>query len=311
MPRPSVKQLEYFSAVARHGSFRRASENLGISQPTITAQVAQLEKTLGVSLFERGRSGATLSPAGRQLIRLARTVLEELDELMDSAGAAAQGAAVYRLGVKSTLGPYLLPRILPTLHQQHRDLKLYVREEPPDQLEASLESGELDLIMTGFPTNLSDLDGELLLREDIKLVLPAEHPLAEKPELNGDDLAGLPILTTGEGHHLTRLVEQVAARFGAEVLRDYEGTSLDALRLMVVMGMGFTFLPALYIDSEINADSALAVREIQGHTIARVIGIAWRRNSPSRLFYRKLAEDLRGVLKAEFGTTIRVMDGSG
>ena len=100
MPRPSVKQLEYFSAVARHGSFRRASENLGISQPTITAQVAQLEKTLGVSLFERGRSGATLSPAGRQLIRLARTVLEELDELMDSAGAAAQGGSkseVYEL----------------------------------------------------------------------------------------------------------------------------------------------------------------------------------------------------------------------
>jgi LysR family hydrogen peroxide-inducible transcriptional activator len=306
--RPSVKQIEYFVAVARQGSFRRAADSLDISQPTITSQIAQLEKNLGVVLFERGRSGATLSPAGRELLPKARSVLDELDDLIATAGSAGSGAAVYRLGVKSTLGPYLLPRILPALHAKHPNLKLYVREEPPDMLESSLEQGELDLIMTGFPTNIADLDGETLLREDIKLVMPANHPLATKPILSGDDLAGVQILTTGEGHHLTRLVEQLATRFGAEVLRDYEGTSLDALRLMVVMGMGLTFLPALYIDTEIGADSALEVREIDGHSIARIIGMAWRRNSPSRVFYRKLAADLREVLRSEIGSPITVLE---
>ena len=309
MSRPSVKQIEYFSAVARHGSFRRAADSLDISQPTITAQIAQLERSLGVSLFERGRNGAALSPAGRELLPKARSVLNEMDELMSAAGAASEGAAVYRLGVKSTLGPYLLPRILPAIHAKHRKLKLYVREEAPDLLESNLEQGELDMILTGFPTNLTELDGEILLREDIKLVLPADHPLAEKPEVTGEDLAGAQILTTGEGHHLTRLVDQVAARFGAEVLRDYQGTSLDALRLMVVMGMGLSLLPALYIDSEINADSALTVREISGHRIARVIGLAWRRNSSSRGFYRKLAEDLREVFREELGETVTVLEG--
>jgi LysR family hydrogen peroxide-inducible transcriptional activator len=309
--RPSVKQIEYFVAVARCGSFRRAAESLDVSQPTITSQIALLEKRLGLVLFERSRTGAALSPAGRELLPRARTVLDDLDEFIETAGSAGSGAVVYRLGVKSTLGPYLLPRILPALHARHPNLKLYVREEPPDLLESSLERGELDLIMTGFPTNSADLDGETLLREDIKLVLPAKHPLARLPRVTGEDLAGTQILTTGEGHHLTRLVEHMAARFGAEVLRDYQGTSLDALRLMVVMGMGLTFLPALYIDTEINADSALEVREIEGNAIARIIGMAWRRNSPSRVFYRKLAADLRELLQSELGGAITVMNQRG
>ncbi len=308
MNRPSLRQLEYFVAISRFGSFRRAADELGISQPTITAQLAQLEKTLTVVLFERGRNGATLTPAGRQLLPNARRTLEELDNLMASAGVASSGAAIYRLGVKSTLGPYILPRILPAVHARYRDLKLYVREEPPSRLEAALENGEFDLALTALPINSSELDGEQLLREDIKLVLPAEHPLARKPIVTGVDLAGVQILTPQEGHKLSRMVEQIAARFGAEVLRDYEGTSLDALRLMVVMGMGVSFLPALYIHSEINADSALVVRDIEGESFARIVGLAWRATSPARVFYRQLAQDMREVLRDELGDVIQVLD---
>lgn len=308
MNRPSVRQLEYFVAISRFGSFRRAAEELDISQPTITAQLAQMEKTLSVVLFERGRGGATLTPAGRQLLPIARRILEELDNLMATAGVASSGAAVYRLGVKSTLGPYILPRILPAVHARYRDLKLYVREEPPSRLEACLENGEFDLVLTALPTNSVELDGEQLLREDIKLVLPADHPLARKQVLKGSDLAGAQILTPQEGHKLTRMVEQIAARFGAEVLRDYEGTSLDALRLMVVMGMGVAFLPALYIRSEIKSDSALVVRDIEGESFARIVGLAWRSTSPARVFYRQLAQDMREVLHEELGDVIQVLE---
>ncbi len=311
MNRPSVRQLEYFVAISRFGSFRRAAEELDISQPTITAQLAQMEKTLSVVLFERGRGGATLTPAGRRLLPIARRILEELDNLMATAGVASSGAAVYRLGVKSTLGPYILPRILPAVHARYRDLKLYVREEPPSRLEASLESGEFDLVLTALPTNSGELDGEQLLREDIKLVLPADHPLARKEVLRGSDLAGAQLLTPQEGHKLTRMVEQIAARFGAQVLRDYEGTSLDALRLMVVMGMGLAFLPALYIRSEIKADSALVVRDIEGESFARIVGLAWRSTSPARVFYRQLAQDMREVLREELGDVIQVLERNG
>ncbi len=308
MARPSIKQLEYFLAVARCGSFRRAAEELEISQPTITAQIARIEQSLSVQLFERGRTGTILSPSGRRLLPIARKVLEELDELVEAAGSAGSGGAIYRMGVKSTLGPYALPRILPAIHAMHTDLKLYVREESPMLLESQLERGELDLVLTAFPTNSTELAGEPLLREDIRLVMPSDHPLAQREVLRGEDLNGERILTTGEGHHFTRQIEQVCQRFGAEIQRDYQGTSLDALRLMVVMGMGLAFLPALYIHSEVNADSALVVKEVDGESIARVLGLTWRTTSPSRIFYRRLAEDMRKVMRAEFGEVVQIID---
>ena len=118
-----------------------------------------LEKDLGVTLFERSRNGAKLTPAGRGLLPTARDVLEKLDELVKNATSAGSGPAVYRLGVKPTLGSYLLASIMPAIHALHSDLKLYVREDPPDVLESNLEQGELDLILTGHPTNLAGLDG--------------------------------------------------------------------------------------------------------------------------------------------------------
>jgi LysR family hydrogen peroxide-inducible transcriptional activator len=299
--------MEYFAAVARSGSFRRAAEQLGISQPTITAQVARMEQYLGITLFERGRNGATLTPAGRQLLPQARTVLDDIDAFVASAGEAAGGAAIYRLGVKSTLGPYLLPRILPSVHAVHEHLKLYVREESPIELEGKLENGELDLILTAFPTNSAELAGELLLREDIRLAVPADHPLARQTAVQASDLRGTKILTIGEGHQLTRQIEQVATRLGAQVLRDYEGTSLDALRLMVVMGMGLAFLPALYSHSEIRADSGIVIRDIEDETIARMVGLAWRPTSPARAFYRRLARDMRAVIRRELGGVVKVL----
>lgn len=106
----------------------------------------------------------------------------------------------------------------------------------------------------------------------------------------------------------TRQVEQFATRMGAEILRDYRGTSLDALRVMVVMGMGIAFLPALYIHSEIRQDDSLVIRDIEGEKIARILGLAWRANSPARLFYRQLAKDMRKLLGREFTDIVQLMD---
>lgn len=306
MTRPSVKQLEYFIAVARSGSFRGAAEDLLISQPTITTQIAKLEALLNLKLFERGRSGTSLSPAGRHMLPHARQVTERLDELLEEADSAGNEGIVYRLGVKSTFGPYALPRILPAIHEKYTDLRLYVREESPQLLETQLELGELDLILTSFPTNSTAVIGEQLMVEDIKLVMSKDHPLAQTQKIRGSDLAGQRILTTQEGHHFTRIVEQTALRFGAEVQRDYQSTSLDALRLMVVMGTGIAFLPALYIHSEIKPEDDLVVKNIEGESIARILGLAWRPTSPARNFYKRLAQDLRDALQHEFGSIVKI-----
>lgn len=312
MTMPTLRQLEYFLAAARNGSLRRAADELAVSQPTLTAQLARAEKTLGVTLFERTRSGARLTPAGRRLEPQARRVLEAMDELVAAADAnRGNGTGTYRLGVKATVGPYLLPRILTNLHSRYADLKLHVREDSVQRLEEGLLRGDYDMILTAQPLNSQELDAENLLREDIRLVLPLDHPLAGKARLTGRDLAGQQILTTEEGHLFSRQIEQVCARLGAEVLRDYQGTSLDALRVMVVMGMGLAFLPALYIDSEIDDDSGLAVRTLEDESIARILALAWRRTSPGRAFYRQLATDIRHILAREVGAIVQVLDKPG
>jgi len=306
---PSLKQIEYILAVARAGSFRGAAEELGISQPTLTAQIARAEKQLGSSLFERSRSGALLTPAGRLFEPQARKVLEAVEELNRSVdGTVVDDRATYRLGVKATLGPYLLPRILPALRSAHADLRLFVREDHPLGLEGGLADGTYDLILSSLPINNREFTEAPLLREKILLAVPADHELAQRDVWRGRDLRGLQVLTTQPGHLFTQRVEALCHRLGAEIRRDYEGTSLDALRLMVVMGMGIAFLPALYVESELQPDSGIVVGSLTDEAIERCHVLAWRPASPARHFYRSLAAELRRLVAERLGHAVEVTD---
>ncbi|MGR8920407.1 MAG: hydrogen peroxide-inducible genes activator [Gammaproteobacteria bacterium] len=308
-PRPTIRQLEYFVAVAECESFRGAAEKLDVSQPTITAQVAGLEKLLNVPLFERSRSGARLSPAGRQLLGGARRVLEELGGLVESADSIAnRPGGTYRLGVTPTLGPYVLPHLLPELHRRYPELRLHVREQSPRDLETGLADGVFDLIMSTLPLDTADFYTAALFREPVKLVVAADHPLASRERITVDDLRNADILTIDEHHRFFGQVEQICRRLGARVLREYQGTSLDALRHMTVMGLGHAFLPALYVISEIHDQSQLRVTEIEGEPMFRLHALAWRPASPARGFFQRLAADMRGILSGSLGGTIQPVE---
>jgi LysR family hydrogen peroxide-inducible transcriptional activator len=296
-PRPTLRQLEYFVAVAEASSFRGAAARLRVSQPTLTNQILALEHALGLALFERSRAGTLQTAASRELLPTARRVIEESQGLVDQAQALSRGpAGTYRLGVTPTLGPYLLPYILPTIHRHYTELKLYVREGPPRDLESGLAAGEHDLILTPLPVGEARLTVVPLFREPLALVLSAEHPLAGKQRVERGDLAGESVLTLPEPHHFHRQIEELCDRLHAHVLRDYEGTSLDALRHMVTMGMGIAFLPALYIRSEIHRPRELRVTTIHGETIHRTHALVWRATSPARHLFHELAGEVRNVV---------------
>ena len=137
------------------------------------------------------------------------------------------------------------------IHNKYSDLKLYVRENAPSELETGLINGQHDLILTTLPIMSSELVVAPLFREPIKLALARDHRLADRLTINREDLLGEPVLTISEHHLFHRQITELCEQVGAHVLRDYEGTSLDTLRQMVVMGMGVAFLPALYAKSEI------------------------------------------------------------
>jgi LysR family hydrogen peroxide-inducible transcriptional activator len=303
--RVTIRQIRYFTAVAEHGSFRRAADYLDVTQPTLTAQIAALEEALETQLFERSRSGTWPSVAGRELLPDARRVVEELHGFCDHADSLAGGTAgTYRLGVTPTLGPYILPHILPGIHAQYAGLKLYVREAPPSDLEDQLKSAQQDVILTTEPILSRELSVAPLFREPVKLAIAREHRLAGKARINRSDLVGEEVLTIGEHHLFHRQITELCERLGAVIRRDYEGTSLDTLRHMVVMGMGLAFLPALYVKSEIRGRDALRVTDVEGITVMRDHVLAWRPRSPARVLFRGLADKIRELVRKRLSDAV-------
>jgi len=297
---PSLRQLEYFLEVADAGSLRQAAIRLGVAQPTLTVQLRHLEEALSVTLLERSRSATHLTPAGRELLPNARQLLNQWRNLIESAHLLGDAThSTYRLGVPPTLGPYLLPTLLPFIHKQFTRLRLHVREEVPDNLLKGLEEGTYDLILGPIPESGASFEREPLFREPLLLASPAEMQLNTGSDLRESDLSGLEVLALDERHVLRREVERICEQTGARLNRDFEGTSLDTLRQMVVMGMGLAFLPSLYVRSEIHRPEELRVQPLSGGRLFREHALMYRRNAPSRHFYRKLTEVIRGVIATE------------
>lgn len=294
--RPSIKQLEYFISVALSSNFRKAALKLKISQPTLTSQIATLEENLGTQLFERSRAGTLLSPAGRELLPLARLVLEQYQQFLDQAGNTGRElSGTFKIGVSPTIGPYLFPRVLPELHRRYPKLKLHVREGVPRELEAGLDKGDYDFILTMLPMSSSENRVRPLFIEPISLVSAGDHPLANLEGLEGKNLHNQQILTIDENHHLHRQIASLCERFGARIQRDYEGTSLNTLKQMVVMGMGLAFMPALFVRAEIGHADGLKVLKLDEDSITRTHVASWRRNSSSRHLFQKISFDIKAI----------------
>jgi LysR family hydrogen peroxide-inducible transcriptional activator len=199
--RPTIRQLEYFVALAERLSFRRAAEACWATQPTLSAQLQQLEATLGTRLFERDTRKVLLTPSGRELARRAGELLRGVDDLLDAAqGFRAPLAGPLRLGVIPTIAPYLLPPVLPRLRARFPALRLFVREEPTERLLELLGRGELDVLLLAREARLGDVALLDLFRDPFLLALPADHPLARRRRVLERDLLSERLILLEDGH---------------------------------------------------------------------------------------------------------------
>lgn len=306
--KPTLKQLEYFLAIVKYGSIRRAAEELDISQPTLTAQISKLERIFKLHLFERARSGTVLSPAGQHMLPYIQIMIKEMNNLLDAAEIATNGSkANYRLGVSPTLGPYLLASLLPMIHEQYQLLKFYVREDTPNKLKNGLLDGHYDLLLTPLPLAHESFHIEPLIREEMFLVMADDHLLAKKNEITKADLAGEKVVTLEENHIYSKQVEQLCEKFGCTLLHGYHSNSLDALRAMISTGVGIAFLPSLYVHSEIKSDSNLFLTRIKDESIYRMHAIAWRHSSPARVFFKEFTGVFKELIQNRLGEIIEVI----
>lgn len=285
---PSLRQLRYLVALSEVRHFRKAAEAMGISQPSLSLQISNLEDLLGVLLVERGRGPVTLTPEGREVLVRAARIVDEVHGIIDLTASLKTGlAGTIRLGTTPTIGPYLMPYVVERLHTRYPELRLYIREVAPRDLRGELLMGRLDVILTQLPEGGGDLTTRRLFREPLLLAMPDDHPLASRVDVTEADLADLNVLSLGPDYALHDQIAALCHQHGAIIARDYEGTSLDAIRQMVGMGMGVAFLPRLYARSEIDSRSSnVVVKPFRRSTVMRSIGMVWRSASSPVMFDR-------------------------
>ncbi len=289
--KPTLRQMEYLVAIADTGTFGEAAKRTFVSQPSLSAQVKDMELHIGASLLERGRHGALLTPIGEEMVKRARIVLRQVEE-MKVLGREAEGtlAGRVKLGVLPTVGPYLLPQATRKLHKAYPDLRLFVREERTVDLQDHLASGEFDVIIS-TPEDHLDTKTLPLVKENIYICVAPDDPLAEsRKPVSITDLKGREFLTLGHGHKFTTVVQNLASLAEATTSGEYEGTSLDTIRQMAAMGGSVAVLPSLYAISEAKRDPQLIVRPIDHPTAQRQISLIWRRSSPLANKFEKVGE---------------------
>lgn len=289
---PTLRQLEYLVAIADHGSFHAAARACGVTQPGLSAQIRQLESMLDAKLLERGARRVVPTPAGEDVLRRARVVLADVEGLVDASHAHAQPlTGRLRLGVIPTISPYFLPKALARVRRRFRSLSLVLREATTDELVASLQRGELDVLLLALEARLDGLDTLELFRDPFVAALPSQHRLAHRKSLSERELADEPLLLLEDGHCLRDQALALCSHLGSVERTDFRASSLPTLVQMVAGGAGVTLLPEMSLRVEGRAPG-VAIVPLRKPAPFRTIGLAWRAKSPRESEFRMLGDAL-------------------
>jgi LysR family hydrogen peroxide-inducible transcriptional activator len=292
----SPRQLQYVVAVAETLGFHKAAERCHVSQPTLSAQVKQLEDVLGVQLFERDRRRVLLTAAGAVVVAHARRVLLEIDDMIAAAKQLIEPCSgTFRIGVIPTIAPYLLPDVVPAVRARYPKLQLVFREEKTDAVVADLREGRLDAGLLALEADIGEWASGRIADDPFVVALPEGHRLARKKRVAASDLDDENVLLLDEGHCFRAQALAVCNRAGAKE-SELRATSLSTLAQMVSSGSGITLLPQIAVAVE-NRRGQLEVRPFTSPAPHRTIALIWRPHSPFAETFRDLAEVFRSALR--------------
>lgn len=289
----NIRDLEYLVSLAEYRHFRRAADACHVSQPTLSGQIRKLEDSLGVRLLERTSRKVLFTQAGMLLVDQARTILREvkiLKEMASQQGEVMSGPL--HIGLIATVGPYLLPHIIPMLHREFSKLEMYLHEGQTSQLLTQLESGKLDCAIMATVKETENFVEILLYDEPLKLAINAKHPWRERQEIAMHELAGEKLLMLEDGHCLRDQTMGVCFAAGADEDEHYRATSLETLRHMVAAGSGMTLLPALALPNQQERDGIYYLNCEDPRPERRIV-LVYRPGSPLRSRYEQLAEAIK------------------
>jgi LysR family transcriptional regulator, hydrogen peroxide-inducible genes activator len=280
MPELKLKDLRYLVAVADTRHFGRAAAKCFVSQPTLSAQLRKLEQDLGVQLIERQPRRVSLTPAGEEVTRHARQMLETGEAIVTLAQTRRDPlAGQLRLALLPTIGPYLLPQVALKLRKALPRLELMLYEYQTAPMLEHLHAGEIDVGLLALPVNDEALASRELYEEPFVLALPESHRLAARAQVRVADLDGETLLLLEDGHCLRDQALEFCARSNVREKQDFRATSIETLRQMVAAGVGITLLPALASRGAYAHARGIAIREFARPIPSRRIGAVWRKSS--------------------------------
>lgn len=294
---PTIRQLQYLKLLAEQGAFGKAAEAAHVTQPTLSAGIQELERTLGAPVVDRARSGVILTAVGEAALSRANTILNEAEELVQAARNASQPlTGRFRLGVIPTIAPFLLPKALPLLRSRFPKLRLYLREDLTQRLITALKAGQLDAALIALPFDMAGLAHAHVSDDELLAAIPADHPLANQLEFPPSAMEGEDLILLEDGHCLRDHVLSACGLKPPKATGDEEAfaaTSLPTLVQMVGSGLGVTYLPAMAVEAGLAQAAHVAVRHLQADHPSREIVVAWRSGSSRGAEGRLLAETLR------------------
>jgi LysR family hydrogen peroxide-inducible transcriptional activator len=294
----TLTELRYILAVAREGHFGRAAASCCVSQPTLSMGIKHLEEELDIKLFERSTHEVRVTAKGRPIIEQAQRVIEEAERITDIARHGQdpmQGPL--RIGAIYTIAPYLLPKLIPQLHQRAPRMPLMIQEDFTARLREKLKHGELDAIVIALPFDEAGIETLALYDEPFSVLLPLDHPWAEQAQLPVEQLSSLDLLLLGPGHCFRDQILQAcpdcnrSASNNAELQRTLEGGSLETIRLMVSSGIGATVLPCSALAE--RRDTNTRALPFTDPAPRRRVALAWRSSFHRCSAIHALAEAIR------------------
>jgi len=298
---PTLKQLRYLCAVAQSLHFGKAAKACFVTQSTLSAGINELEQALGASLLERSNKQVLITDIGQKIIARSQHILSDIEALKEDAVRAQTPLSnPVRIGIIPTIAPFILPRVLPTLHQDFPDLQLLIREDLSENLANLLLQGELDVLLLALPYPVNNTTSYPLFNDPFVLAYPTGHPLGEVRQLRTRDLQGQDILLLENGHCLRDHALEACKLQSSQLSLAFEATSLHTIVPMVANGVGVSLLPEMAINEGIlSGTKNVSTKEFSESGVWREIGLLWRAKSPRDSEYRLLGEYFKNNSSAE------------
>jgi len=274
----NLRDLRYVVAVARERNFRRAAERSFVSQPALSLAIQKLEDELGVRIFERSKVEVSVTPIGETIVAQAQRALEEVDRIKVMAKQGRdQLAGPLKLGAIFTIGPYLLPALIPSLHERAPQMPLEVEENTTANLAELLRNGRVDAVVVALPFELPGIAVEPLYDEPFAVVVPKNHHWAKRRRIEATELSSEKVLLLASGHCFSNQVVEACPQLQQRGSETMQGNSLETLRNMVASGFGITVLPSSALGARYRSP-LLQVIPFAPPAPSRRVVLAWRKS---------------------------------